>query len=734
MSSAVDDDVARTVSEGREHIGSMLSAAQTHLQKVFIIFVIGFIGTFSILRTFVWSRLKADLNAHPDIVVVAITPFEVILLQAKIGLVAGVLLAIPPLIYYSRDSLKRRGRWPTGLPRWKAAAFALVSLLLLVGGVVYAYRLFFPLMFRFLAGNAVSAGFQPTYSISMWAQFIFLLSLSFGLAAQLPLLMSTLAYTEIVAYETFRDKWKYAVVAIFAFGALFSPPDPFTQVMWAIPLVTLYGVSLYLTKIVVTAKRSSDGLDLTGAARARWNLLAGLFVVGLAAVYLYYTAGGVEATNDLLAALGSDYRVLAAGDGFGSGVGPTAVVGLYGAITGAVLATFGLGYVVYAALDGPADPYAVAGGTAGTPEDIDLSQLDEAGIDAAPEAAFAALSEEEALSLASEAMADDDPDRAQAVLDRYDAAQEDAGADADANEAGGEQPDTGTGGGTDEEDDGLLARRSAGVLSAFSEDEIDEDDVGGYAYDIAFVAESLTSKSFRLVGLGMAVMALTFVALYQGGIGWLNEQFVSRMPDQFAASQVGIVTLHPVEALIFMVKVSVIFGIAAILPLLLYYAWPALEERGLARGDRRVLLVWGGTLLVGMAVGSVVGFIYVAPAVISWLAADVLRAGMIIAYRINNYGWLIFFTTVGIGLLAMIPVTMVMFHRGGIVAYRTMRSRWREVAIAILAIAAIGSPRGIFTMFLLGIPIVATYLFGLGVLWIYTLGGRRQPHRGEAAD
>ncbi|MFW6046005.1 MAG: twin-arginine translocase subunit TatC, partial [Natronomonas sp.] len=225
-----------------------------------------------------------------------------------------------------------------------------------------------------------------------------------------------------------------------------------------------------------------------------------------------------------------------------------------------------------------------------------------------------------------------------------------------------------------------------------------------------------------------------FFALYAGGIGWLNDQFVRRMPDQFAASQVGIVTLHPVEALIFQIKVSVIFGAVAVVPLLLYYAWPALQERGLARGDRRVLLAWGGTMLIGILVGSIVGFIYVAPAVISWLAADVLRAEMILAYRINNFGWLIFFSTVGVGLLAMIPVTMVMFHRGNIVPYRTMRTRWREVAIAVLALGAIGSPRGVFTMFLVGIPVVATYLFGLGILWVYTLGGTRNVPRSEPAN
>jgi sec-independent protein translocase protein TatC len=37
-------------------------------------------------------------------------------------------------------------------------------------------------------------------------------------------------------------------------------------------------------------------------------------------------------------------------------------------------------------------------------------------------------------------------------------------------------------------------------------------------------------------------------------------------------------------------------------------------------------------------------------------------------------------------------------------------------------------------MFLLGLPIVGAYLFGLGVLWLVTLGGRRNPGPAEPAD
>ncbi len=130
-----------------------------------------------------------------------------------------------------------------------------MALSLFMAGVIYAYNIFFPYAFGFLAKNAVSAGIKPSYGITEFTEFMALLTLSFGLAAQLPLLMGVLSYTEIVPYETFRDKWRHAVVGIVVFGALFSPPDPFTQVMWAMPMVVLYVFSLGLAKVVTNVRR-----------------------------------------------------------------------------------------------------------------------------------------------------------------------------------------------------------------------------------------------------------------------------------------------------------------------------------------------------------------------------------------------------------------------------------------------------------------------------------------------
>ncbi|WP_276259457.1 twin-arginine translocase subunit TatC [Haloglomus litoreum] len=769
MSSYVGEDTAAAIDSGRETAGAMLRQAQKHLQKVFILFLVGLMGTIYVLRNFVWDQLKADLNVQEDIVIVAVTPFDVILLQVKIGLFVGIIVALPLLLYYSRDALKERGLWPTGIPRWKIATVGFFSFLLFCGGVAYGYAVFFPTAFRFLAENAVQSGFAPTYSIVKWAQFIMLLSVSFGLAAQLPLVMSALSYSGVVPYTTFRDYWRHAVVGLYAIGAVFTPPDPLTQLMWATPLVVLYAISLQISKFVVTAKVSSQRLGVKNVARERWNVLAGVGALAFAGTYFGYRALLAGAADSLVPSVNAAAAGLDRYVGFRSrlnppstwsvdpmfGLSPEVALGIGALVVALGAALVTLSYLLVAAVD---EIIAAEGGlkaverglnrsatageggpapaSTGAPGEIDLSELDEAGIRAAPIEAFADMEEDEAVSLAGEAMDEDDPDKAQAILDRFDEAQELVEADpvekgataAAANDVGrSAAPGPNQAGvNADDEEAGVGTRTAAGVANAFTAEETDEDDIGGYLYDIQFIVESLTSKAFVIVGLFMTVLAVSFSALYLGGIGYLKDEFVSRVPSQVVdPSAIDIVALHPVEVLIFEIKVSVIFAAVATLPVLLYFAWPALKERGFAAGDRNVLLLWGGLITVGLVAGSAVGFLYVAPTIISWLVADALGANMVIAYQINSFGWLVFFTTVGVGLLFDIPVTMYLFHRGGLVPYRTQLARWREVTVLILGGAALFTPKSVFSMFIVGIPVLLAYFAGLGLLYVVTLGGRR---------
>jgi len=739
MAGALDEDTAKTLVSGRQTVMSVLGTAQDKLKRIFLVFVVFFMLAFYSLRAFVWDRLKADLvynrmsaeiTRQTDIVVT--DPFNVILLQAKIGLAVGILGALPAVVWYGRSGLKRRGFWPSGtVPRWKLAAFGLATVVLFTGGVAYAYFVFFPVMFEFLATIAINSGFNPTWSIVMWTDFVFFLALSFGLAAQLPLAMSAAARTGVVPYETFRDKWRYAVVGIFVFGAFFSPPDPFTQLMWGVPLVALYFISLGVTKLAVLSQRAGQQVSTPAVARERWNLLAGTAVAAGLGVFLFLLEGGLAATNDALAWAGSARRVPAA-DGLGAfGLAPGVVAGALAAAAGlfaAGIALFYLRIVELERLTGADDA------EESEEPSLDLAEMDAAAVRDLGADRFAAIEEDRALAQAQQAVDADRPATARAILDRLDERDAADGSEDSPDEAGEGGPGDEGEAEAEEQDSGLLAETTAGIVDPFTEEETTEDDIGGYYYDIAFILDSLTSKAFWVVGTFMLVLAGTFTFLYQGGIETVVDAFLRNLPAEMA-EDVDLVVLHPVEELIFMIKFSTLLAGLSVMPMLAYFAWPAIERRGLATGDRSVLLAWGGTLAVALLGGSLLGFLLVGPTVISALARDVLTSNMVIAYRINNFGWLVIYLTVGIGLLAMIPATMVLFHHGSIVSYRRMYRSWRGVVLAIFAVAGLASPAGIFTMFLVAIPASLAYGLGLGLLWAYDRIGRAVPRgRRETAD
>ena len=141
MASALDDDTQRALGNATATGRAMLRSAQKDLQKVFIVFLIGFLGTFYALRLYIWdflrsvteSRMRAEVGESFEII--AQTPFDVILLQAKIGLVVGLIVALPVFLYFSRDALKRRGFWrQRPAARWKLATIVGFSAALFVGG------------------------------------------------------------------------------------------------------------------------------------------------------------------------------------------------------------------------------------------------------------------------------------------------------------------------------------------------------------------------------------------------------------------------------------------------------------------------------------------------------------------------------------------------------------------------------------------------------------------------
>lgn len=158
-----------------------------------------------------------------------------------------------------------------GLYKNEKSAFApfLVAspVLFFIGGAL-VYYVIYPLALNFFLGFETPGG-EGTLPIELEARvseyFSLLMKLifAFGLCFQLPVIMTLLARVGLATSKGMAAKRKYAIVGVFVVAAIFTPPDPISQISLAIPIVLLYEISIYMARLV-EKQRPKDEYDDDG--------------------------------------------------------------------------------------------------------------------------------------------------------------------------------------------------------------------------------------------------------------------------------------------------------------------------------------------------------------------------------------------------------------------------------------------------------------------------------------
>ncbi len=200
----------------------------------------------------IWNFLVAPLNealvatgkgslATHDI-------FEGIITQLKVSLLAGILLASPVIFYQM---------WRFIFPALTDKEASLVlpvsfaSTLLFAGGVTFGYSVIFQYLFPF-ALEVTADNVEAVLSINSYLSTSTKLLLAFGVSFQLPVIVFILARLGMVDHRDMGKFFRYAVVIILIISALLTPPDPLSQMLMAIPLILLYGISIGIAYICST--------------------------------------------------------------------------------------------------------------------------------------------------------------------------------------------------------------------------------------------------------------------------------------------------------------------------------------------------------------------------------------------------------------------------------------------------------------------------------------------------
>ncbi len=127
--------------------------------------------------------------------------------------------------------------------------FLLATPVLFALGAALAYYVVMPTAFRFFLGyqGEVSGLDQEALpAIGEYLSLVMRFILIFGLAFLLPILVLLLNRAGIVDRAKLIGARKYIIVGVFIIAAIFTPPDPITQLMLAIPLCLLFELTLII--------------------------------------------------------------------------------------------------------------------------------------------------------------------------------------------------------------------------------------------------------------------------------------------------------------------------------------------------------------------------------------------------------------------------------------------------------------------------------------------------------
>ena len=170
--------------------------------------------------------------------------------KLKIALFGAVVLAFPILAYHLYRFIA------PGLYKNERGAFLpylFASPILFIAGASLVFFFVFPFVLEFGLKQQFSTGqtsVTPLLNATEYLSLAMTLFLVFGLSFQMPVIISLLARAGILRAESLKKARRYAIVGIAAFGAIATPPDPFSQIGLGLALYALYEISIFCAGLV----------------------------------------------------------------------------------------------------------------------------------------------------------------------------------------------------------------------------------------------------------------------------------------------------------------------------------------------------------------------------------------------------------------------------------------------------------------------------------------------------
>ena len=168
---------------------------------------------------------------------------------------AGFIVAFPYVLYqlwrFISPGLKKN-------ERRNSRGFIIIASLLFFIGVLFGYYVITPLSFNFLANYSISDKVINDFDLNSVIAAVRSSSLAAGLVFELPILVYFLTKIGFVTPQILKKYRKFALVIVLIISAVITPPDIASQVIVAVPILILYQVSIFISRIVVRNQNKKE--------------------------------------------------------------------------------------------------------------------------------------------------------------------------------------------------------------------------------------------------------------------------------------------------------------------------------------------------------------------------------------------------------------------------------------------------------------------------------------------